>query len=113
MVCQVYQKASSVKKLLKEGSRSPSTPSKQALDEFVKGCEVAIYNAGLLAQENKDLRLFVADNMVKKSCSRHLMTPTDGLSFEEARDLISLRNNKLQVGGGGVKLQCPSNFRET
>ena len=99
-VCQVYRKASSVKKLLKEGSRSPSTPSKRALDEFIKGCEVAIYNAGLLAQENKDLCLFVADNMVKKSCSRRLMTPIDGLSFEEAKDLISLRNNELQVGGG-------------
>jgi hypothetical protein len=62
---------------------------------------VAIYNTGLLVQENKDLCLFMADNMAKKSCSRHLMTPTDGLSFKEARDLISSRNNELQAGGGG------------
>ena len=99
-VRQVHRKASLIKKLLKEGSNSPPTPSKQALDEFVKGCELAIYNAGLLARENTDLREFVADNMVKKSRSRHLITPADGLSFTEARDLISSRNNEVQVSGG-------------
>ena len=69
-VRQVRRKALSVKKLLKDGSRSPPTPSKQALDEFVKGCELAIYNAGLLAKENSDLRAAFENDRQKKARSR-------------------------------------------
>lgn len=69
-VYQVYQKASSVKKLLKNSSISPLTPSKQALNKFIKGCELAIYNTGLLAQENDDLRSFITDNLQKKGRSK-------------------------------------------
>jgi hypothetical protein len=49
-VCQIHRKASSVEKLLKNGSKSPSSPSKRAFDELVKGCELAMYNAALLAK---------------------------------------------------------------
>jgi hypothetical protein len=100
-VRQVYRKASSVKELLKDGSRSPSTPSKHALDQFIKGCEVAIYNAGLLAHENEDLRSYIADLMIKKSRSRRQMTPLEGLSFEDAEELVLLRNNEVQAERGG------------
>jgi hypothetical protein len=53
---RVHRKAFPVKKLLRKSPCSPSSPSKQALDEFIKGCELAIYNASLLARKNSDVR---------------------------------------------------------
>lgn len=101
-VRQVHRKASSVKKLLKNGSRSPTSPSKRALDEFIKGCEQAIYNASLLANENCTLRAAIENDRQKKGRSKRQMTPIEGLSFQEARDLISLRNKQLEVEGGST-----------
>ena len=97
----MHRKALLVKKLLKEGSRSPLTPLKQVLDKFIKGCETAIYNTSLLAQENNILCLFIVDSLLKKKHSWCLITSTDGLLFEEARDLILLRSNELQASKGG------------
>ena len=98
-VRQVHRKASSFKKLLKNGSRSPTSPSKRALDEFIKGCEQAIYNTSLLANENCNLRAAIKNDRQKKDCSKRQITPIEGLSFQEARDLISLRNKQLEVEG--------------
>jgi hypothetical protein len=100
-VRQVHRKASSVKKLLRDGSKSPSSPSKRAFDEFVKGCELAIYNASLLAKENADLHATLENDRQKKKRSRRQMTPTGGLSIQEARDQMSLRNEQSQAEGGG------------
>lgn len=44
-----------LKKLLREHIYSPPTPSKAALDQLIKGCEMAINNTILLAKENHDL----------------------------------------------------------
>lgn len=55
-VRHVHRKGFSVRKLLQKRSKSPPTPTKNILDELVKGCEFAIYNASLLARENCDLR---------------------------------------------------------
>jgi hypothetical protein len=53
---EIYQKALSIKKLLYKGSRSPTSPSKRALDELIKGCELAIYNTVFILKEMHDLR---------------------------------------------------------
>jgi hypothetical protein len=99
-VRQVHQKTSSIKKLLKKESRSFLSPSKQVLDKFIKRCELAIYNTSLLAQENSDLQAAIKNNRQKKSRSKRQMTPTTGLSVQEARDLMLLRNNQLEACGG-------------
>jgi hypothetical protein len=53
---QLYRKASLIKKLLYRASWSPITPLKRALDELIKGCEIAIYNAAFMLKELNDLR---------------------------------------------------------
>jgi hypothetical protein len=106
-VRQVHRKGSSVKKLFRRRSGSPPSPSKQALEELVKGCELAIYNATLLARENCDLRSAIENDRQKKSRSRRQMTPTNGLSVQEARDLISLRNTQLDARGGVTDTSAP------
>ena len=101
-VRQIHRKASSVEKLLKNGSKSPSSPSKRAFGELVKGCELAMYNAALLAKENSDLRAAIENDKQKKSRSKSQITPIHGISVQEARDLILLRNEQLEAEGGGA-----------
>ena len=48
---QQQEQASSVKKLHKKGSQSPCTLSNRALQQIIKGCEMAIYNAAVLTKE--------------------------------------------------------------
>jgi hypothetical protein len=99
---QLYKKASSVKKLLSKQSQSPSSPSKRALDELIKGCELAIYNAAFTLKELNDLRAESQIQALKKSRSKRQMAPVQGLQVQEARDLISLRNEQLnQEDGSG------------
>jgi hypothetical protein len=65
--------------MLSRRSQSPSSPSKRALDELIKGCELAIYNAVFTLKELNDLR---AENQVqatKKSRSKRQMAPAPGL----------------------------------
>jgi hypothetical protein len=101
-VRQLHKKASSIKKMLSKQSQSPSSPSKRALDELIKGCELAIYNTAFTLKELNDLRAESQVQQLKKSRSKRQMAPIQGLQVQEARDLISLRNEQLnQEDGGG------------
>jgi hypothetical protein len=53
---QLKKQESMLKKLLREHIYSPPTPTKAALDQIIKGCEMAMNNAVLLAKENHNLR---------------------------------------------------------
>lgn len=44
-----------LKKLLREYIYSPPTPSKAALDQLIKGCEIVINNTILLVKKNYNL----------------------------------------------------------
>jgi hypothetical protein len=61
-VTELLKQGSSIKGLLKR-STSPPTPSKTALNQLIKGCQIAMQNGILLEQENQDLR---AANAVQK-----------------------------------------------
>jgi hypothetical protein len=45
-----------LKKYLKRGTQSPPLPTKIALNQLVKGCQLAMHSAVLLAHENKRLQ---------------------------------------------------------
>ena len=55
-VAQVAQEYTTIKNLLKQRSRSPPSPAEQALNRVVKGCQMAMHNAALLASEIKGLK---------------------------------------------------------
>ena len=55
-VAQLAQEYTTIKGLLKRRSNSPPSPAEQALKRVVKGCQMAMHNAALLASEVKDLR---------------------------------------------------------
>lgn len=50
---QLAKQASSIKTLLRQRSISPGSPTKRALDQLIKGCQLAIYSSVLLAQESR------------------------------------------------------------
>lgn len=45
-----------IKDLLKHRTNSPPSPTDPALDQLVKGCQLAMHSAVLLANENNGLR---------------------------------------------------------
>lgn len=64
---------------------------------------MAIYNTALLAKENHDLRAANEKEKQKRKQSRHQMTPNEGLSIQEARDLIQARNEQgNEVEGSSI-----------
>jgi hypothetical protein len=82
------------------GRQTSFSPSKQALDELIKGCEMAIYNTAMTLKELNDLRAESQIQKQKKSRSKQQMTPTNGLQVQEARDLITLRNEQMNEPRG-------------
>jgi len=53
----LQKQSNTIKAMLKRQTHSPPTPTKQALDQLVKGCQLAIYSAVILARENQELRV--------------------------------------------------------
>jgi hypothetical protein len=106
-VRQLHKKVSSVKKMLARGHQTSFSPSKQALDELIKGCEMAIYNTAMTLKELNDLRAESQIQQQKKGRSKRQMSPIAGLQVQEARDLITLRNEQLNVDEGGPSSSTP------
>jgi hypothetical protein len=104
---QLFKKASSIKKMLWQRSESPSSPSKQTFNELLKGCELIMHQTAFMAKELHDLRAENEKTKQKKSRSRRLMTPDEGLSIQEARDLIAQRNQHLNDEGGPSTSSTP------
>jgi hypothetical protein len=67
IVRQLRKKASSLKKMLARRLNSPYSPSKHALDELIKGCELVIYNTIFTLKELHDLRAESQVQALKKS----------------------------------------------
>ena len=53
---QLRKKESTVKKLLRQHSKSPPTPAKTAMDQVFRSCQLAMNRIAILAKENHDLR---------------------------------------------------------
>jgi hypothetical protein len=79
---QLHRQASSIKKLLKQRSTSPQSPSKP-LNQLVKGFEITIQQVALLAQENHDLRAANEKEKRKQARSRQLIIRSEGFSAAE------------------------------
>jgi hypothetical protein len=86
---QLQKQASSIKALLRIRSRSPPSPSDRALNQLIKGCELAIQNAIFLAKENTELRAKNEKKKRKRTRSTRQIPSEEGLSVLEASTLIA------------------------
>jgi hypothetical protein len=90
------RQASSIKALLCTRSRSPPSPSDRALNQLVKGFRLTMQGAILLAKENTDLRAANEKQKQKRARSRRQIPAEEGLSVQEASQLISLPSAYLE-----------------
>jgi len=89
---QLKKQESTLKKLLREHTYSPPTPAKTALDQLIKGCEMAMNNTILLAKENQDLRATHEKQLQNKKRSRRQIETAEGFSIQEGQEFIQQRN---------------------
>ena len=106
-VRHVKKKASSVRKMLRQGSRSPPSPSKQAVIQLEKAAELALYSAAQLTDEVKKLRAANIKEGQKRQRSKHQIAPNEGLSIQEARDLLVQRNEAQTIEEVPVGFSMP------
>ena len=84
---QLHQQALSIKSLLYTRSRSPPSPSDRALNQLIKGCQLAIHSATLLAKENNDLRAENEKKKQKRTWSKRQISCEEGLTVMEVQEL--------------------------
>ena len=89
---QLEKQASTIKSLLRHRTQSPSSTTKYALDQLIKGCEIAINGGALLAKENQDLRAAHEKQVQKKKRSTRQIATQEGHSIQEGQSLLQSRN---------------------
>ena len=89
---QLVKQASTTKRLLRQHTNSPPTPSKTALNQLVKGCEMAMSSAIILAKENQDLHIAHEKRVQKRKHSNKQIAIQEGLSIEGGQSLLESRN---------------------
>ena len=85
-VAQLAQEYTTIKGLLKRRSKSPLSPTERALKRVVKGCQMAMHNAALLANEIKDLRAMSARQKRKRETHRSYIASGGVLTAEEGQE---------------------------
>lgn len=97
---QLNKQASTIKKLLRDSTNDSSSSTGDALNQLIKGCELAMSNAVLLAKENSDLRAAHDKAQLKRKRSRRQIARAEGLSVQEARALRQGENRQSEVQEG-------------
>ena len=87
-VAQLAQEYTTIKGLLKRRSKSPPSPTEQALKRVVKGCQMAMHNAAFLASKIKDLRAMSARQKRKRETSRSYIANGRVLITEERQGRV-------------------------
>ncbi|ODM16895.1 hypothetical protein SI65_07860 [Aspergillus cristatus] len=85
---QLQQQASSIKAFLKRRSKSPPSPTNQALNQLVKGCEIAMNSAIFLAHENGQLRAANEKQKQKRTRSNRRIPNEGGMTVQECQEAI-------------------------
>ncbi|KFZ05683.1 hypothetical protein V502_09947, partial [Pseudogymnoascus sp. VKM F-4520 (FW-2644)] len=95
---QLKLQSKAIKDYIKRRTTSPPSPADLALNQLVKGCQMAMNSAVLLAEENKQLR---AENerQKKKRAKRRSYIATGGvLTVQEGLNLSQVANIQLESG---------------
>jgi hypothetical protein len=83
---QLNRQASSIKRSIERRLRSPINT---AINQLVKGCELAMYGAAMLTKENHDLRNANEKQKQKRQRSNKLLSHEGGVSVKKARETIN------------------------
>lgn len=89
---QVEKQATRIKMLLRHHTESSLSPTNAALNQLVKGCEMVLNSAIILAKENQDLQAAHAKQLQKRERSKQQMAAAGGLSIQEDQQLLQHEN---------------------
>ncbi|OOQ84502.1 hypothetical protein PEBR_29779 [Penicillium brasilianum] len=107
---QLFKQASMLKDLLKRRSNSPPSPSKEILDQMIKGFQLALHSSALLAEDNANLRMANEKMVKKRNRSTKKIPCEEGLTIEEAIQLATQLNQPEEDDGvdSHAEVELPS-----
>ena len=85
---QLHRQATSVKALYRTRSQSPPSPPDRALNQLVKGFQIALHKIIFSEKDNKELRAANEKQKQKRNRSKRQIPHEEGLTVLEARELI-------------------------
>jgi hypothetical protein len=92
-ILELQKQTQLLKQCLSQQDQSPPTPTERALDQLVKGCEIAIHNAKILASYNQQLLAENKRQKQKRAQKKSYIAKGGVLSGAEAQSLIAARHN--------------------
>jgi hypothetical protein len=92
-ITELHHQTTLLKDYLERRTHSPPSPTDQALNQLVKGCQLAMHSAVILADENEKLRTENQRQKRKKAMRRTYLTKGGILTGAEAQVLIEKEGN--------------------
>jgi hypothetical protein len=89
-IIELQQQTDLIKQYLKRRTQSPPTPTERALNQLVKGCQMAMHSAVILAEENQQLLAENKRQKRKRAQRRSYIARGGILSGQEAQSLIDI-----------------------
>ena len=93
----IHRQASSIKALLRQRSYTPPSPAKQALEQLIKGCEIAMHNGVLLSHEIEQLRAENSRQKRKRALPNKKIANKSGMNSEDAQQRIQQEINSMEA----------------
>jgi hypothetical protein len=90
----VREQFATIKQYLKRRSNSPPSPTDTALNQLMKGCQMAMQSAAILADENERLRVANERQVKKLQVTRKYISKAITLAVADAQELI---NRNIEV----------------
>jgi hypothetical protein len=93
-IIQLERQTEKIKKYIKHRTQSPPSPTREALNQLVKGCQMAMHSAAILAKENKELRAANEKQKRKRGRGRMYIAQEGVLSVEEGMNRVQKVNEE-------------------
>ena len=107
----VQNQAKLIAQYLKRRTQSPPSPTERAINQLVKGCQLAMHSAVLLANQNEKLHAENQRQKRKRGQKRSYVTRRGVPTGAEARFLIgreeSNRTEVIDTASSGVRQRAP------
>jgi hypothetical protein len=100
-ITQLELQTKAIKDYIKRRTASPPSPTDQALNQLVKGCQMAMHNAILLAEENRQLRAENARQKKKREKRRSYIAQGGVLTVQEGLNRSQIDNLEPIEGSTG------------
>jgi hypothetical protein len=97
-VAQLELQAKAIKEYLSRRTHSPPSPTDQALNQLVKGCQLAMHNAVLLAEENKQLQAANKRQKRKRARRREYIATRGILTVQEGLNRSQMARTEPDSG---------------